>query len=130
MLDAYSHVWVMCFAAVWGMLAGRVFAIEGWERHNAILAAGYVGAGTGVLSGPPFALLLTLIARSLPATAATATTGFFATVDEFATAAVLWGPLGGACGGLIAGILVVLLGGGRWTTRTTEGFARPRTGKL
>jgi hypothetical protein len=110
MIEAYSHVWVMCFAAVWGALVGRVFAVEGQDRPSAILAAGYCGAGTGLLSGPPFALLLMLIGNWARSTAQPG--GLLDAVDDVG-AGLLWGPIGGAAGGLLIGLLVVLLGGGR-----------------
>ena len=110
MLVAYWHVWIMCFAAVWGIVAGKVIALEGQSRHAAILGAGYVGAGTGLLSGPPAALLLTLMVWL---SSAAATRGdLWETLEDFG-AGLIWGPIGGAVGGLLIGIAVVLTGGPR-----------------
>jgi hypothetical protein len=110
MIEAYWYVWVMCFSALWGALAGRVFAVEGQHLLGAIFAAAYCGGGTGLLSGPPFALLLALHARWWPSS--TPSAGLMAIVDDFG-AGLLWGAIGGAGGGLAAGLIVVLLGGGR-----------------
>jgi hypothetical protein len=107
---AYSHVWILCFAAVGGLIAGRAIAIEGEDRHTAILAAGYVGAGIGLLSGPAAALLLTLVAWWSRTTATT--TVLSETVEDFGTG-LLWGPIGGAAGGLLVGLVVVVFGGRR-----------------
>jgi hypothetical protein len=97
---------VMGFAAVWGLVVGRAFAMEADNRATAVLAAAYCGAGAGLVSGPPFALIFILVAQlSKPET----TLAVLLDALEAAGAAVLWGPLGGAAGGLLVGILVAAL---------------------
>ena len=74
--------------------------------RKAILAAAYCGAGAGLLAGPVFSFLLVLAARLLDAE-----TGGIAALGEAAEAvgaALLWGPVAGAAGGLGIGALVAL----------------------
>ena len=71
-----------------------------------ILAAAYCGAGAGLLAGPVFSFLVVLAARLLDAE-----TGGIAALGEAAEAvgaALLWGPVAGAAGGLGIGALVAL----------------------
>ena len=108
MIDANWYLWVIGFSALWGAIAGRVFAVEGQTPIGAILAAGYIGAGSGLLSGPPMALLLIFLRMS----PTTTTSALIDTLDDFG-GGLLWGPIGGALGGLVVGLIVVILGGGR-----------------
>jgi hypothetical protein len=111
MLTAYSQVWIMCFAAVFGLIAGRPIGMEGEDRRTAILGAGYVGAGTGLLTGPPAALLLTLVGLWSPSTSTTNTV-LWESVEDFG-GGLLWGPIGGAAGGVLVGLVVVMVGARR-----------------
>ena len=96
----------MGFGALWGLVVGRAFALEADNRITAVLAPAYCGAGAGLVSGPPFALMFILVAQlSKPETTLAVLLGAL----EAAGAAVLWGPLGGAAGGLFVGILVAAL---------------------
>lgn len=94
---------VAAIAAVFGVAAGRVFAIEGGRRTSAVLAAAYVGAGVGLLTSVLIGPVLTLIAQYL----STNSTWFDAL--EVAGTTLLWGTVAGAAGGLAIGIVIMLL---------------------
>lgn len=94
---------VVCVAALCGAVVGRIFALEAPDRATAVFASAYCGAGAGLVSGPPLAFLLALAvklwARDL---------GIAGLIDavEATGPALLWGPAGGAAGGLLVGLLV------------------------
>jgi hypothetical protein len=102
-------VLVMSFAALCGAFVGRVFASEAENRRTAVLAAAYMGAGAGLVGAPPFAFLLTFVVHSWRSGL-----GIAPLIDAIEATGVglLWGPVGGAAGGLLLGILVALLGKG------------------
>ena len=103
MTDELVFTSVMCVAAVCGAIAGRIFALEAENRRTAVFAAAYCGAGAGLVSAPPLAFTLMLIARlwsSQPWTSA------LFDAAEATGAAMLWGIAGGAAGGLLLGVLV------------------------
>jgi hypothetical protein len=93
-------------AALCGAIVGRIFAVEAPDRRTAVLAAGYCGAGAGLVSAIPFAFILVLVAKWW-----TSKFGFAALVAavEAVGAGLVWGVAGGAGGGLLVGIVVALL---------------------
>lgn len=95
-------------AALIGAVVGRIFAVEAPDRRTAVLAAGYCGAGAGLVSAIPFAFILVLVAKWW-------TSGFglaaFIEAAEAVGAGLLWGAAGGAGGGLLLGIVVALFKG-------------------
>jgi hypothetical protein len=96
---------VMGFAAVWGLVVGRAFAMEADNRTTAVLAAAYCGAGAGLVSGPPFALIFILVAQlSKPETTLTVLLNKFQSASE----GRLYGPQ--AAIGTMITIPVVILG--------------------
>lgn len=97
---------VVGVAALSGAIVGRIMALEAQDRPTAVFAAAYCGAGAGLMSGPPFAFLLTLIARLWGSQI-----GITSLIDamEATGPALLWGPAGGAAGGLVIGILIAML---------------------
>jgi len=95
---------VAAIAALLGMIAGRVFAIEGGRRLSSILAAAYMGAGVGLMSAVLVGPTLTLAAQTFNAGSST----WFDALDVAGTA-LLWGTFAGAAGGLAIGILIALL---------------------
>ena len=106
MTDELAFNLAIAIAAVCGALAGRIFALEAEDRRTAILAAGYCGAGAGLLGGPAFTFLLVLIAKLLdPETGGVAALGDAA---EATGPALLWGPAAGAAGGVAIGAVVAL----------------------
>jgi hypothetical protein len=107
MTDALAFALTTGFAAVCGAATGRIFALEAENRRTAVLAAGYCGAGAGLLAGPVIAFVLVSIARLLDASGGVAAA--LARGAEATGPALLWGPAGGAAGGLAVGILVVLV---------------------
>jgi hypothetical protein len=94
-------------AAVSGALAGRIFALEAEDRRTAVLAAAYCGAGAGLLGGPVVAFVAVVITRLLDAPGGLANA--LARGAEATGPALLWGPAGGAAGGLAIGVLVALV---------------------
>ena len=103
MTDVSIYSIVAVIAALLAMVAGRVFALEGGKRLSSILAAGYIGAGVGLMSSVLIGPLLALIAQYLN----TSTTWFDAL--DVAGTTLFWGTLAGAAGGLAIGMVVVAL---------------------
>jgi|LNFM01.1.fsa_nt_gb hypothetical protein len=101
-LSIYSVV--AGIAALFGMVAGRVFAIEGGRRLSAVLAAAYVGAGAGLLTSVLIGPLLALVAQYLNSSAST----WFDAL-EVAGTTLWWGTLAGAAGGLAIGIVIMCM---------------------
>lgn len=95
---------IAALAALLGMIAGRVFAIEGGRRISAVLAAAYVGAGVGLTSAILIGPLLALIAQYLNSES----TRWFDALDVAGTS-LLWGTLAGAVGGLAIGVVISAL---------------------
>ncbi len=89
-------------AGLFGIFAGRVFAMEADGRLGAICAGTYMGAGVGLTSAVPLGSLLSLVAQYLQAGSST----WFDAVSVAATA-LFWGIAGGAVSGLATSILVV-----------------------
>lgn len=104
MSGATIHWVVAATATLLGMIAGRVFAIEGGKRVSSVFAAAYVGAGVGLLSSILLGSLLSLIAQYVNAGATT----WFDALDVAGTA-LLWGTLAGAVGGLTIGAVITAL---------------------
>jgi len=96
---------VACAGALFGLIAGRVFAVEGETRLGALSAATYVGAGAGLTSAIPLGSVLALIAEHMNEGAST----WFNALDV-AGKSLLWGTAAGAAGGLAVSIIVVVLG--------------------
>jgi hypothetical protein len=106
MTDDLVFLLVVAAAAVCGAVVGRIIASEAQDRRAAAFAAAYCGAGAGLVSAPPAAFLLTLIDRSW--TSQPWSSRLF-DAAEATGPALLWGPAGGAAGGLVLGILVAIL---------------------
>ena len=104
MLEVWIYSIVAALAGLLGMIAGRVFAIEGGRRLSSILAAAYVGAGVGLITSVLIGPLLTLAAQYLNAGGST----WFDALDVAGTT-LFWGTLAGATGGLAIGIVIALL---------------------
>ena len=101
-ISVYSVVAMI--AAPLGMIAGRVFAIEGGRGLAAILAAAYVGAGVGLMTSVLIGPILALVAQYLNASSTT----WFDALDAAGTS-LLWGTAAGAAGGLAIGIVIAAL---------------------
>jgi hypothetical protein len=101
--DEIAFLLAIAVATLCGAVTGRVFALEGENRHTSILAAAYCGAGAGLLSASLVAFIVVLTATLLgPA-------GLFTDLVSAGTAigpALLWGAASGAGAGLVVGILV------------------------
>jgi len=104
MTDVSVYSVVAGIAALLGMIAGRVFAIEGGQRLPSIFAAAYVGAGAGLMTSVLIGPLLTLVAQYLNA----GSTTWFDALDVAGTA-LLWGTGAGAAGGLAIGLVIAAL---------------------
>jgi len=107
MTNELAFALTVAFTAVCGALAGRIFALEAEDRRTAVLAAAYCGAGAGLLGGPVAAFVLVLLARLLDGSGSFPTA--LARAAEATGPALLWGPAGGAAGGLAVGVLVALV---------------------
>lgn len=95
---------VAALAVLLGMIAGRVFAIEGGRRLPAILAAAYIGAGVGLMSAILVGPVLVLAAQYASTESAT----WFDALDVAGTS-LLWGTVAGAAGGLAVGLVISVL---------------------
>jgi hypothetical protein len=104
MTEVFVYTAVAVSAAVFGAVAGRVFAEEAASRMSAICAGTYVGAGAGLTSAMPIGSFLSLVAQWLNA-------GFLTWRDalDVAGMALLWGTASGAAGGLIVSIVIALI---------------------
>jgi hypothetical protein len=105
--EMHYFLLIAAFAAVCGALVGRIIAEETYDRRSAIFFGGYTGAGMGLTAGPPFAVILSLVTGSWSGenglsvlSAAIESTGL----------ALMWGAIGGAFGGTLAGLFIALLG--------------------
>lgn len=101
MTEVFVFAAVAVIAAVFGAIAGRVFALEAENRLVAILAAAYVGAGVGLTSAMPVGSVLALVAQVLNAGSST----WFDALDV-AGRTLVWGTVSGAAGGLAIGIVI------------------------
>ena len=104
MTAQFVYVVVVTVAAVLGLIAGRVIAVEAQSRLSAILAGTYVGAGVGLTSAMPLGSLLAVIAQSLNEGSST----WFDALDV-AGKSLLWGTSGGAAGGLAISMVIAAL---------------------
>ena len=104
MLEVSIYSAIAALACLLGMIAGRVFAIEGGRGLSSIFAAAYVGTGAGLIASVLIGPLLTLIAQFLSAGSST----WFDAL-EVAGNSLLWGTFAGAAGGLAIGIVIALL---------------------
>jgi hypothetical protein len=112
MTEEHFYTLVMGVAALFGAVVGRIIALEAEDRRTAVLAAGYCGAGAGLVSAVPSAFLLALVVKLWSAELSAA--GLIDAVEATGPA-LLWGPAGGAAGGLALGIVVAV---------SRRGFAR------
>jgi hypothetical protein len=102
--DDFAFLLAIAVAILCGALAGRVFAVEGENRRTSILAAGYCGAGAGLLSGTLVAFAVVLIAAMLDPAASLLSD--LAGSGRVIGPALLWGTVSGAGAGLVVGIAV------------------------
>jgi hypothetical protein len=103
MTETLVYTVVGVLGAVFGAIAGRVFAVEADNRLAGILAAAYVGAGAGLTSAIPIGSVLALVAQYL-----NAESKWFDALNV-AGMALLWGTAAGAAGGLAIGMVIVAL---------------------
>jgi hypothetical protein len=103
MTEVFVYTVVGVVAAVFGAIAGRVFAVEAENRLTAIFAGTYVAAGVGLTSAMPIGSLLTLVAQWLNAGSST-----WLDALDVASMALLWGTVSGAAGGLAVSIVVAV----------------------
>jgi len=108
MTEQVVYAVVVSVAAVFGLIAGRVLAVEAENRLIAIFAGTYVGAGVGVTSAMPLGSLLAVIAELLNEGPST----WFDALDV-AGKSLLWGTAGGAAGGLVVSMVIAALNLGR-----------------
>ena len=104
MTEVFVYTVVASVAAVFGVIAGRVFAVESESGLISILAATYVSAGVGLVTAMPMGSLLALAAHLLNGGSST----WFNALDV-AGMALLWGTAGGAAGGLAISIVIAAL---------------------
>jgi hypothetical protein len=103
MTETLVYTVVGVLGAVFGAIAGRVFAVEADNRLAGILAGAYVGAGAGLTSAIPIGSVLALVAQYL-----NAESKWFDALNV-AGMALLWGTAAGAAGGLAIGMVIVAL---------------------
>lgn len=108
-MEVWIYSTVAALAGLFGMVAGRAFAIEGGRGIAATFAAAYVGAGVGLITSVLIGPLLTLLAQFFIAPSNT----WFDALDV-AGKTLLWGTGAGAAGGLAIGMVIAALPA-RWT---------------
>jgi hypothetical protein len=102
--DDIAFLLAIAAAILCGAVTGRVFAVEGENRRTSILAAGYCGAGAGLLSGALVAFAVVLAATMLdPAASLLAD---LVSSGRVMGPALMWGTVSGAGAGLVVGIAV------------------------
>lgn len=104
MTEMSVYLAVAVVAAVFGAIAGRVFAVEAENRIAAIFAGTYVAAGVGLTTAMPVGSLLALIAQLLNAGSST----WFDALNV-ASMSLVWGTVSGAAGGLAISLVVAAL---------------------
>lgn len=104
MTETSVYLAVAVVAAVFGAIAGRVFAVEAENRVAAIFAGTYVAAGVGLTTAMPVGSLLALMAQLLNAGSST----WFDALNV-ASMSLVWGTLSGAAGGLAVSLVVAAL---------------------
>ena len=104
MTEVLIYEVVASFAAVFGAIAGRVFAVEAQDRPTAIFAGTYIGAGAGLLTALPMGSVLALAAQLLNSGSST----WFDALDV-AGRSLLWGTASGAAAGLAISLIVAAL---------------------
>ena len=104
MTEMSVYLAVAVVAALFGAIAGRVFAVEAENRIAAIFAGTYVAAGVGLTTAMPVGSLLALIAQLLNAGSST----WFDALNV-ASMSLVWGTLSGAAGGLAVSLVVAAL---------------------
>ena len=102
MTEQFVYAVVVTVAAVFGLIAGRVIAVEAETRLRAIFAGTYVGAGAGLVSAMPLGSLLAVIAELQGSST------WFDALDV-AGMSLLWGTASGAAGGLAVSIVIAAL---------------------
>ncbi|MBN9268266.1 MAG: hypothetical protein BGN89_15055 [Alphaproteobacteria bacterium 64-6] len=111
MTDVTVYSLVAGIAALLGMIAGRVFAIECGKGLTSIFAAAYIAAGVGLMSSIMIGPILALVAQYL----SSGTTTWFNAL-EVAGTSLLWGTAAGAAGGMAIGMVIAVLPS-RWFAR-------------
>jgi hypothetical protein len=97
---------VTAFGALCGALVARIISAEAENSRVAFFMGIYTGAGGGLVGGPPFAFLLTLVTGSWSYENGLA---IVAAAIEATGTALLYGAIGGAAGGAVVGLLYALL---------------------
>jgi hypothetical protein len=120
MTEDVIYAVVAVVAAVFGTLAGRVFAVEAENRRMAVFAGTYVGAGMGAVTSLPIGSVLTVIMKLLNAERDLET--LLDALDVTGTA-LRWGIASGAAGGLMISIIIVV--GFNWWGRNYRAPQRP-----
>lgn len=110
MTEVLVYSLVSGVAMLLAMIAGRVFAIEGGKGFPSILAAGYIGAGVGLMTSILLGSLLSLVAQYFNSSSST-----WFNALEVAGTALLWGTGAGTVGGLVIGMVIAVLPA-RWFT--------------
>ena len=108
MTEQSVYAVVVTVAAVFGLIAGRVIAVEGQDRLSAVFAGTYVGAGAGLVSAITMGSLLAGIAQFLNEGSST----WFDAL-EVAGKSLLWGTAAGAAAGLAVSMVIAALNLGR-----------------
>ena len=108
MTQQFIFAVVVTAAAVFGLFAGRVIAVEGQNRLSAVFAGAYVGAGAGLVTAIPMGSLLVAVAQFLNEGSST----WFDAL-EVAGKSLLWGTAGGAVAGLAGSMVVAALNLGK-----------------
>jgi hypothetical protein len=104
MTELFIYAVVAIVAAVFGAIAGRVFAVEAENALAAIFAGTYMGAGVGLMVGTLMGSPFTLVAQILNEGSST----WFDAL-HVAGMALLWGTVSGATGGLALSMVIVAL---------------------
>lgn len=97
---------VAAFGALCGAMVARIISSEVDNSPGAFFAGIYTGTGGGVMGGPPFAFLLTLVTGSWGHENGLA---ILTAAIEATGTALMWGAIGGAAGGAAVGMVYALL---------------------
>ena len=97
---------VAAFGALCGALVARIISAEAENSIAAFFVGIYTGAGGGLMGGPPFAFLLSLMTGSWGYESGLA---IITAAVEATGIALMYGAIGGAAGGGIVGLFYALL---------------------